>query len=198
MKKLYFPTQQEFLRELNGQVYAISDNKGHYVCDILEEDYLDLVSDGEVVNLDTSSRFEGLKSFSQYVLVQDKDDVQLARFKDDYGVQIIIMDGDKGYTLKNAIKLMGELAIILLPYEVTIGTNVTSYKHNDAAYRAIDLWLHYNTSDGRRESVHFAIWQDYYEEEVNNQCKALLEFVKAYYEIPQSWERKFKRYINSF
>ncbi len=36
MKKLYFPTQQEFLDELNGQVYAISDNTGHYVCDILE------------------------------------------------------------------------------------------------------------------------------------------------------------------
>lgn len=198
MKKLYFPTEQEFLNELDGQVYAISDNKGHYVCDILEKDYLDLVYDGEVVNLDESSLFEGLKSFSQYVLVWDKNDVQLARFKDDYGVQIVIMDAGKGYTLKNAIKLMGELAIILLPYEVTIATNVSSYKHAGEPCRAMDLWLHYTTSDGKREHVNFAIWQDFYEDDVNIQCKALLEFVKAYYDVPQSWENKFNKYIKSF
>ena len=198
MKKLYFPTEQEFLNELDGQVYAISDNKGRYVCDILEKDYLDLVYDGEVVNLDTSSLFEGLKSFSQYVLVWDKNDVQLARFKDDYGVQIVIMDADKGYTLKNAIKLISELAVILLPYEVTIATNVTSFKSGGEPCRTLDLWLHYNTSDGKRESVNFAIWQDFYEDKVNIQCRALLEFAKAYYDIPKSWENKFKKYIKSF
>lgn len=97
MKRLEFPTQEAFLKELDGEVYAISDNKGKFVCDILEEDYLKLRENGEVVNLDTSrpKKLQGVKSFSQYVLYDDYTDVMLARFKEQYGVEIVIASEKK-------------------------------------------------------------------------------------------------------
>lgn len=128
MKKLEFPTQEAFLKELDGEVYAISDNKGKFVCNILEEDYLKLRENGEVVNLDTSrpKKLQGVKSFSQYVLYDDYTDVMLARFKEQYGVEIVIASEKK----------LIYVAVVntTIDYEEVQGNRVKKFSERDEAF----------------------------------------------------------------
>lgn len=55
-KHLYiFKDDREFLKELDGKIYAISDLNGNVICDVLEDDMLNLekqdaVSDGKIVS----------------------------------------------------------------------------------------------------------------------------------------------------
>nr|DAE55301.1 MAG TPA: hypothetical protein [Caudoviricetes sp.] len=54
-KHLYiFKDDSEFLKELDGKIYAISDLNGNVICDVLEEDMTaledqDIISDGQTV-----------------------------------------------------------------------------------------------------------------------------------------------------
>ncbi|CDN32366.1 hypothetical protein BN938_2294 [Mucinivorans hirudinis] len=58
-KHLYiFKDYDEFMKELDGKVYAVSDKSGGFICDLLEEDMVtlddqDIISDGEIVSTDS-------------------------------------------------------------------------------------------------------------------------------------------------
>lgn len=89
MKKLIFNNEQEFLNELDGKVYAISNGDGEYLCDILEEDYLNLLDEGICINLDMEPDI-CINSYSQYILTMTLDILGKIGFMDKYGVKIII------------------------------------------------------------------------------------------------------------
>ena len=53
-----FKEHDEFMKELDGKVYAVSDKNGDFICDLLEEDMVtlddqDIISDGEIVSTDS-------------------------------------------------------------------------------------------------------------------------------------------------
>lgn len=53
-----FKEHDEFMKELDGKVYAVTDKTGNVICDLLEEDMValddqDLISEGEIVSLDS-------------------------------------------------------------------------------------------------------------------------------------------------
>lgn len=58
-KHLYiFKDDREFLKELDGKIYAISDLNGNIICDVLEEDMItleeqDVISDNQIVSADS-------------------------------------------------------------------------------------------------------------------------------------------------
>lgn len=58
-KHLYvFKGQDDFMKELDGKIYAISDLKGDVICDVLEEDMItledqDVISDNQIVSEDS-------------------------------------------------------------------------------------------------------------------------------------------------
>ena len=58
-KHLYiFKEHDEFMKELDSKVYAVSDKNGDFICDLLEADMValddqDIISDGEIVSLDS-------------------------------------------------------------------------------------------------------------------------------------------------
>lgn len=58
-KHLYiFKDDREFLKELDGKIYAISDLNGNIICDVLEDDMItleeqDVISDGKIVSADS-------------------------------------------------------------------------------------------------------------------------------------------------
>lgn len=58
-KHLYiFKNDREFLKELDGKIYAISDLNGNFICDVLEEDLItledhDVISNGQIVSADS-------------------------------------------------------------------------------------------------------------------------------------------------
>lgn len=58
-KHLYiFKDDNEFLKELDGKIYAISDLRGDVICDVLEEDMAaldeqDIISEGQIVCADS-------------------------------------------------------------------------------------------------------------------------------------------------
>ena len=55
MRTVKFNSEEEFLKELDGKVYAISDKGGEFLCDILEDDFCKLLDSGDIINLcDTS------------------------------------------------------------------------------------------------------------------------------------------------
>lgn len=89
MRKLEFNNEQEFLNELDGKVYAISNGDGEYLCDVLEEDYLKLLNEGVCINLDEEPNI-CINSYSQYILAITLDILGKIGFMDKYGVKIII------------------------------------------------------------------------------------------------------------
>ena len=58
-KHLYiFKAHDEFMKELDGKVYAVSDKNGDFICDLLEDDMVtlddqDIISDSEIVSTDS-------------------------------------------------------------------------------------------------------------------------------------------------
>ena len=52
MRTLYFDSKQSFLLALDGKVYAVCDKEGHFLCDILEDDYITLTDANILVDLD--------------------------------------------------------------------------------------------------------------------------------------------------
>lgn len=53
-----FKEHDEFMKELDGKVYAVSDKNGDFICDLLEDDMVtlddqDIISDGEITTLDS-------------------------------------------------------------------------------------------------------------------------------------------------
>lgn len=104
MKLLRFFTEAEFIAQLDGKVYAISNANGAYLCDVLEDDYVKLLDDGLCVNLDDGDDFlvglvrHGLETkepYSQYVLTQRLNLFEEVMFKEHFGVQIEILENKR-------------------------------------------------------------------------------------------------------
>ena len=88
MKKLKFNSEEEFLKELDGKVYAISAKNGDFLCDILEEDLLKLLE--ERIIIDLSDFNYGFYAYSDYILPSSYTEDQHKEFKEKYGVEIEI------------------------------------------------------------------------------------------------------------
>ena len=97
MKKLRFYTEVEFLAQLDGKVYAISNADGSYLCDVLEDDYCKLLDEGLCVNLDDkddwlTDQVKVKNPFSQYILTQNLNLFEQVMFKEHFGVKIDILE----------------------------------------------------------------------------------------------------------
>lgn len=86
MKTLKFNSEEEFLKELDGKVYAISGENGEFICDILEDDLCKLLDSGDIIGLcDTSVDSSNINAYSDYIISSDTDE---DKFKGLYGVEI--------------------------------------------------------------------------------------------------------------
>ena len=88
MKTLYFESKESFLLALDGKVYAVCDNKGHFLCDILEDDYITLIDANILVDLDEDLDYPRIDRDSNILLKVCMDENGLADFKEKYGVFI--------------------------------------------------------------------------------------------------------------
>ena len=100
MKKLRFYTEAEFLAQLDGKVYAISNADGSYLCDVLEDDYCKLLDEGLCVNLDDkddwlTDQVKVKNPFSQYILTQNHNLFEQVMFKEHFGVKIDILENKR-------------------------------------------------------------------------------------------------------
>ncbi len=100
MKKLRFYTEAEFLAQLDGKVYAISNADGSYLCDVLEDDYCKLLDEGLCVNLDDkddwlTDQVKVKNPFSQYILTQNLNLFEQVMFKEHFGVKIDILENKR-------------------------------------------------------------------------------------------------------
>ena len=91
MKELVFNTERDFLDELDGKVYAVSNSTGWYICDILEEDYIRLTDRKIIIDMD-SKTYHNLVSNadSDCILVNTFDSNTEKQFIEKYGVKITI------------------------------------------------------------------------------------------------------------
>ena len=86
MRTIKFNSEEEFLKELDGKVYAISGKNGKFICDILEDDLCKLLDSGDVIDLcDTSVDYSNINAYSDYIISSDVDE---DKFKELYGVDI--------------------------------------------------------------------------------------------------------------
>ena len=86
MRTVKFNSEEEFLKELDGKVYAISDKGGEFLCDILEDDFCKLLDSGDIINLcDTSVDYSNINAYSDYIISSGVDE---DKFKEMYGVEI--------------------------------------------------------------------------------------------------------------
>lgn len=94
MKRFEFETEQDFLKALDGKVYAISNGDGTYLCDVHEDIYVKMLDMGICVNLDDNNDMltEGIKveSYSQYILTKELNDFEQFVFKELFGIEIHI------------------------------------------------------------------------------------------------------------
>ena len=88
MKTLYFDSKQFFLQTLDGKVYAVCDKNGHFLCDILEDDYIKLTDANIIVDLDDNLDYPAIGGASNILLRIDVDENDLQEFKEQYGVCI--------------------------------------------------------------------------------------------------------------
>lgn len=86
MRTVKFNSEEEFLKELDGKVYAISDKGGEFLCDILEDDFCKLLDSDDIINLcDTSVDYSNINAYSDYIISSGVDE---DKFKEMYGVEI--------------------------------------------------------------------------------------------------------------
>lgn len=86
MRIVKFNSEEEFLKELDGKVYAISDKGGEFLCDILEDDFCKLLDSDDIINLcDTSVDYSNINAYSDYIISSGVDE---DKFKEMYGVEI--------------------------------------------------------------------------------------------------------------
>ena len=87
MRTIKFNSEEEFLKELDGKVYAISDKSGEFLCDILEDDLCKLLDSGDIIDLcDISVNYANTTdAYSDYIISSGVDE---DKFKEMYGVEI--------------------------------------------------------------------------------------------------------------
>lgn len=90
MKKFIFNSEEAFLEELDGKVYAICDKQGRYLCDVIEEDYLKLIDAGVLIDLDVNRDYTLIGADSDYMLAMDLSKKGIDEFKERFGLFIEI------------------------------------------------------------------------------------------------------------
>ena len=90
MKRLYFSSEETFLKELDGKVYAVCDKNGRYLCDVIEDDYLSLLDAGILVNLCDNSDYTDMDTASDVIITLDLGEKGYNDFREKYGLLIDI------------------------------------------------------------------------------------------------------------
>lgn len=104
MKTLHFDNKKSFLEELDGKVYAVCDHEGHYLCDILEESYIELTDSGVLVDKTENIDFRAIDAESDVLFRSDVGKQCYEEFKEKHGVVIEIdnpLDKSIEYVRKN-------------------------------------------------------------------------------------------------
>lgn len=93
MRKAIFDTERDFLNQLDGKVYAVSNRKGRIICDVLEDDYLILLNEGILIdrNMMMTRGIEIENTESDYILTKDMNNEEEFLFKEKYGITIEII-----------------------------------------------------------------------------------------------------------
>lgn len=71
MKRLFFRSEEAFLEKLDGKVYEVCDKQGHYLCDVIEEDYLRLIEAGILIDLDENRDYTLMEADCNCMLTLD-------------------------------------------------------------------------------------------------------------------------------
>lgn len=88
MKRMYFKSEKDFLQELDGKVYSVSDKNGRYLCDVIEDDYLKLLDIGILDDLNNS--WEYCDVDSDTILTIEMGEKGYEDFKEKYGLLVEI------------------------------------------------------------------------------------------------------------
>ena len=93
MRKAIFDTERDFLNQLDGKVYAVSNRKGEIICDVLEDDYLILLNEDILIdrNMMMTRGIDIEKTESDYILAKDLNNEEEFLFKEKYGINIEII-----------------------------------------------------------------------------------------------------------
>lgn len=88
MKRLYFSSEETFLKKLDGKVYAVCDKNGRYLCDVIEDDFLRLLDAGILVNKDEKRDYAQTEADSSVIITLDMGEKGYDDFKERYGLLI--------------------------------------------------------------------------------------------------------------
>lgn len=113
MKRMYFKSEKDFLNELDGKVYALSDKNGHYLCDIIEDDYLKLLDSGIIVDLNNDWDYCDLDADSDIVLTIDMGEKGHDAFKEKFGL-VIEIEGKVNSKSSESLSIDYELDSLML------------------------------------------------------------------------------------
>ena len=113
MKRLHFRNEKAFLEKLDGKVYAICDKNGHYLCDVIEEDYLRLVDAGVLINLDDNLDYTLMEADSNYMITLDLSKKGCEDFKERFGLFIDI-DNERQIISFNSCSISYEIDNLVL------------------------------------------------------------------------------------
>ena len=92
MRRLTFASETEFLQDLDGKVYAVCDYNGHYLCDILEDDYVNLIDAKILADFDEVLDYSDKDTDSNVLLTIDMGEKGYNEFKEKYGLLIEIKE----------------------------------------------------------------------------------------------------------
>lgn len=90
MKRLYFSSEETFLKKVDGKVYAVCDKNGRYLCDVIEDDYLRLLDAGILANLCDNSDYTDMDTDSEIIITLDLGEKGYNDFREKYGLLIDI------------------------------------------------------------------------------------------------------------
>ena len=145
MKTLHCDNRDSFLEELDGKVYAVCKHNGHYLCDILEDDYIKFTDDKTLVDICDEQDYPMPDDCNSDVFFRDdigKNGYE--EFKEKYGVIVKI---DKNCITLDAIKTKA-----YFESEVCMDELLASESANGMSIKdAFELYIQaMNWSDGDR------------------------------------------------
>lgn len=117
MKRLHFSSEETFLRELDGKVYAVCDKNGRYLCDVIEDDYLRLLDAGILVNLCDNLNYTDMDTDSNVILTLDLGEKGYNDFREEYGL-LIDIKGEQQNISFNEFPISQEIDNIILKSSV--------------------------------------------------------------------------------
>ena len=90
MRRLHFINEEVFLEKLDGKVYAVCDKNGHYLCDVIEEDYLRLINAGVLIDLDDNRNYTLQEADCNCMITLDLSEKGRDDFRERFGLSIDI------------------------------------------------------------------------------------------------------------